>query len=137
MNMFAFYTAKGVVTSVTKTKQPLSFYKDHERSGIEVGGSMPSSPNHLYVDTSLTPHTLKEKTEFTFNISKTTLLADGVDEVVISNIPNGTFVTWPDGQVDEVTDGVVEFSTTQPDTYVLKFEHPHYLKKEVSLEAHV
>lgn len=141
MNILISYDKLGNVIFSYKTSETLDAFKSSliQREGVlylDVVSPVEDLSN-IYVDIKTTPHGIKQKSEFDISISKTTLLSDGVDEAVISNIPNGTFVTWPDGQVDEVTDGVVEFSTTQPDTYVLKFEHPHNLSKEVSLEAHV
>lgn len=63
------------------------------------------------------------------------IAADGLDECLIGNIPPGTMVTWPDGQVDTVTDGEVRFSVDLPGTYTLRFSAIPYLDKEVTLEA--
>ncbi|MBL3825168.1 MULTISPECIES: hypothetical protein [unclassified Marinobacter] len=63
------------------------------------------------------------------------ITADGADECVIGNIPEGTTVQWPDGQTDEVTDGEVRFSVDLADTYKLKFSAIAYLDQEVTIEA--
>src|SRR5690554_1228434 len=52
--------------------------------------------------------------------------ADGQDEAVITGIPAGVSVTWPDGQTDEVTDGEVRFSVDLPGTYTLRFTAVEY-----------
>lgn len=61
--------------------------------------------------------------------------ADGVDESVISSIPAGVTVQWPDGQIDEVTDGEVRFAVDLPGTYTLTFDAVPYLRQEVIIEA--
>lgn len=64
-----------------------------------------------------------------------TIDADGQDEAVITGIPAGVSVRWPDGQTDEVTDGEVRFSVDLPGTYRLKFTAVEYLDQEVVIEA--
>jgi Fe2+ transport system protein B len=54
---------------------------------------------------------------------------------VISNIPAGVTVQWPDGQIDEVTDGEVRFAVDLPGTYTLTFDAVPYLEQEVTIEA--
>lgn len=63
------------------------------------------------------------------------ITANGQDESVITGIPAGVSVTWPDGQTDEVTDGEVRFSVDLPGTYTLHFTAVEYLDKEVAIEA--
>lgn len=63
------------------------------------------------------------------------ITADGIDEAVITSIPAGVTVEWPDGQTDEVTDGEVRFSVDLPGTYTLTFDAIPYLRQEVTIEA--
>lgn len=63
------------------------------------------------------------------------ITADGTDEAVISNIPAGITVQWPDGEIDEVTDGEVRFAVDLPGTYTLTFDAIPYLRQEVTIEA--
>lgn len=79
--------------------------------------------------------TVTERQPFPFTVDKTTLTADGVDEVVVSGVPVDTSVTWPDGQTDTVTDGEVRFSVDLAGTYTLSFSAIPYLDQEVTLEA--
>lgn len=135
------YNETGAILFSYGTTETLDAFKSNQqhKEGISYL-ELSEAPNELsgiYVDITTTPHKIKQKHNLDISISKTTLLADGVDEAVISNIPNGTLVTWSDDQVDEVTDGVVRLSTTQPSIYVLKFEGLKYLTKEVALEAYV
>jgi len=135
------YNETGAILFSYGTTETLDTFKSSQqhKEGISYL-ELPKATQELsgiYVDITTTPHKIKQKHSLDISISKTTLLADGVDEAVISNIPNGTLVTWPDGQVDEVSDGVVRFSTTQPSIDVLKFEGLKHLTKEVVFEAHV
>ena len=132
----------GLIGAIHTSNVPMASYLrgvtlKEGQSCIEVEGSTISSPLTSFVDVFSDPPLLKEKAKLDLSISKTTITSDGADTSVISNIPQGVFVTWPDGQRDEVTDGVVEFATTQPNTYALKFEGVKYLSEEVSIEAHV
>jgi hypothetical protein len=76
-----------------------------------------------------------EKQLFALTINKLQITADGTDECVITNIPTGTTIEWPDGQIGEVTDGEVRFAVDLPGTYTLKFTAVAYLDKEVTIEA--
>ena len=131
-------TVLGIHVSECNLTQHLAAVSLEEgQSCIEVDGFKNINLGDIYMDVFSTPIVVREKESLVTTVSKTTIISDGVDATIISNIPQGVFVTWPDGQRDEVTDGVVEFSATQPDTYVLKFDGVKYLSKEVSIEAHV
>jgi hypothetical protein len=67
--------------------------------------------------------------------TNTPLIADGTDEVIISGIPPGVQVQWPDGQTDIVTDGEIRFSVDFPGTYTFQFTAVPYLDKEITVEA--
>jgi len=75
------------------------------------------------------------KQPFTFQMSNPQIVADGMDEFVVGNIPAGTVIQWPDGQIDEVADGEVRFAVDLPGTYTLKFSAVPYLDEEVTVEA--
>ena len=72
---------------------------------------------------------------FPITISKSTIDADGIDECLITGVPAGTEVTWPDGQTDIVNDGEVAFAVDLPGEYILKFSAVPYLTQEVAIEA--
>jgi len=67
--------------------------------------------------------------------TNTPLIADGTDEVIISGIPSGVQVEWPDGQTDIVTDGEIRFSVDLLGTYTFRFTAVPYLDKEITVEA--
>jgi len=67
--------------------------------------------------------------------TSTPLIANGTDEAVISGIPEGAQVEWPDGQINIVTDGEIGFSVDLPGTYAFKFTAVAYLDKEITIEA--
>ena len=67
--------------------------------------------------------------------TNTPLLANGTDEAVISGIPEGAQVEWPDGQTDIVTGGEIRFSVDLPGTYTFQFTAIPYLDKEITIEA--
>ena len=68
-------------------------------------------------------------------LSTMEIVADGLDEAIISNIPEGVQVEWPDGQIDIVTDGEIRFSVDLPGTYTFRFTAVPYLDQEVVIEA--
>ena len=67
--------------------------------------------------------------------TNTPLLANGTDEAVISGIPEGAQVEWPDGQTDIVTGGEIRFSVDLAGTYTFRFTAVPYLDQEVTIEA--
>ena len=67
--------------------------------------------------------------------TNTPLIADGTDEVIISGIPPGVQVEWPDGQTDIVTGGEIRFSVDLAGTYTFRFTAVPYLDQEVTIEA--
>ena len=67
--------------------------------------------------------------------TNTPLIADGTDEVIISGIPPGVQVEWPDGQTDIVTGGEIRFSVDLAGTYTFQFTAVPYLDKEITIEA--
>jgi len=142
MSILVFYNNLGEISGTHDGSCTLSEYLNSSELlegdyAIELDNSEVPPTDKAYLDLSLITPLVKEKEALEITISKTTILAGGIEEATISNIPQGVFVTWPDGQRDEVTDGVVEFSVTQPDTYVLTFDGVKYLTEEVSIEAHV
>jgi hypothetical protein len=78
---------------------------------------------------------VRQKQPLSLTLAQTTISANGTDEAVISGIPAGTTVEWPDGQIDEVTDGEARFSVDLPGTYTLIFDAVPYLRQEVTIEA--
>lgn len=90
-------------------------------------------PDTHYVNTA--SGTLYEKSAFSYPVSKTQIIADNVDTTVITGLPANTLVTWPDGQIDEVNDGEVEFGTDLIGTHTLIIDAVPYLKQEIQIEA--
>ena len=73
--------------------------------------------------------------EMSLIATNTPLLANGTDEAVISGIPEGVQVEWPDGQTDIVTGGEIRFSVDLAGTYTFRFTAVPYLDQEVTIEA--
>jgi len=78
---------------------------------------------------------LQLKQSMTLIATNNTLTANGTDEAIISGIPEGVQVQWPDGQTDIVTDGEIRFSVDLPGTYTFRFTAVSYLNKEITIEA--
>lgn len=79
---------------------------------------------------------VEDKPELSTTINKTFILADGVDSVVISNIPESTIVDIK-GEVPgwTVDDGAFELTVDTVGTYILTLTHPLYLPKEYIVNA--
>ena len=100
--------------------------------GVLVGtGNMETD----YVDITLDPPEIKPRLPFPGTQNKTSILADGLDEWIVSSLPVGSVVTWPDGEVTTINDGTLEFTVDLAGTYTFKFDPFPYLEEEVSVEA--
>ena len=77
---------------------------------------------------------VKDKVPMPLAVSKTTLTADGIDMVTISNIPIGTLYV-NDSVEFIIDDGILEFTTDIPRNYSLNFSGAKYLPEEVILVA--
>ncbi len=79
---------------------------------------------------------LLPKQVFPFIFGNMQIIASGIDECVISNVPLGTIVVDPrDGWTTSITDGTFAFSVDLAGTYKFKFSGIPYLDQEVSIEA--
>lgn len=85
-----------------------------------------------YIDTE--SNQLKSKTDLGASWNKTTILADGTDEAVLSNLPIPCQV-YLDYIPYEITDGSFEFSTTDAGFYTVEIDHPAYFKQVWEIEA--
>jgi hypothetical protein len=133
-----FYSKYSNITGelLTLGSCPQSVYElqqcdDINESLIEI----PEYTWDFYVDITTTPHEVKPKTEFELTLSKPQIAADGVDTVTISNIPNPTLVTWPDGFVSEVVGGEITFGVDLVGFHEFKFESIKHLTKTIQIEA--
>ena len=79
---------------------------------------------------------VKARQSMLLTISSTQITANGTDEAIISGIPAGVQVEWPDGQTDIVTDGEIRFSVDLLGTYTFRLTAVPYLDQEVVIEAH-
>ena len=78
---------------------------------------------------------LKDRQGFELLLSAAQIVANGTDEAIISGIPAGVQVEWPDGQTDIVTDGEIRFSVDLAGTYTFRFTAVPYLDQEITIEA--
>ena len=135
MASFAIYKASGEITKIFKGAASEGALQVNP--GDDEVGHLPSvfgqTDDKNYVD--VENLIIMEKQPFPFTTSSTQITADGINEAIISGIPAGTTVTWPDSQSDEVTDGVVEFAVDLPGNYTLTFTAIPYLDQEVVIEA--
>jgi len=76
-----------------------------------------------------------KKEDFPIAINKSKIFSNGLDELIIADIPKGTKVMWPDKKVSEILDGEVRFSVDLPGVYIFKFTAIPYTDQEVTIEA--
>lgn len=89
--------------------------------------------NTHYVD--VNTETSKPRPPLPVVANKSQIQADGVDELVLSGVPVGSSVIWPDGEEGVVNDGEVALSVDLAGSYVIKIVSFPYLTEEFTVEA--
>lgn len=56
---------------------------------------------------------------------------------VISGLPQGTYVRWPDGELTQVFDGVAEFESNVGGTFQFEFSHTRHYSDSFEVEYDV
>lgn len=116
--------AKTLESSDTVFGAQTSYYIVQEEDEWSLSGN--------YIDTA--SNQLRTKTDLGASWNKTTILADGTDEAVLSNLPIPCQV-YLDYTPYEVTDGSFEFTTTDVGFYRVEVDHPAYFKQVWEIEA--
>ena len=130
MNRWAIYNQQGRIDSIYSG--PDFEAQLQAQGGLEV---VPIADDLDDVTAYISGGDVQPKQPMSLITTNTPLIADGTDEVIISGIPSGVQVEWPDGQVDTVTDGEIRFSVDLPGTYTFQFTAVPYLDQEITIEA--
>lgn len=88
-----------------------------------------------YIDVSGGFDVLSVKASPSFSFDLPSIQADGIDTATISGLPAHTLVTWPDGEVTEINDGLLEFAVDLAGSYAFIIDAVQYTKQEVTIEA--
>jgi hypothetical protein len=83
----------------------------------------------------LTTMEVVEKTVLPSSINKTSMLADGADLIVISNLPNPTDVNISGERGYTISDGFIEFTIDTPGEYKIICHSRLYLDVEYTINA--
>ena len=127
---YAVYDSSGSITQTMTCAPRVALLQDFEPCFIvEVPNEVDDATHWISDDAPILQLKLMLIT------TNTPLTANGTDETVISGIPEGVQVRWPDGQTDMVNDGEIRFSVDLPGTYTFRFTAVPYLDKEVTIEA--
>jgi len=130
MNRWAVYNQQGRIDSVYSGPEFEAYLQ--ARGGLEV---VPIADGLDDVTAYISGGAVQPKQPMPLIATNTPLLANGTDEAVISGIPEGVQVEWPDGQTDIVTGGEIRFSVDLAGTYTFQFTAVPYLDQEVVIEA--
>ena len=130
MNRWAIYNQQGRIDSIYSG--PDFEAQLQAQGGLEV---VPIADDLDDVTAYISGGDVQPKQPMSLITTNTPLIADGTDEVIISGIPSGVQVEWPDGQVDTVTDGEIRFSVDLPGTYTFQLTAVPYLDQEITIEA--
>ena len=130
MNRWAVYDQQGRIESIYSGPD---FEADLQaQGGLEV---VPIADDLDDVTAYISGGAVQPKQPMPLITTNTPLIADGIDEVIISGIPSGVQVEWPDGQIDMVTDEDIRFSVDLLGTYTFNFTAIPYLDQEIVIEA--
>ena len=130
MNRWAIYNQQGRIDSIYSG--PDFEAQLQAQGGLEV---VPIADDLDDVTAYISGGDVQPKQPMSLITTNTPLLANGTDEAVISGIPEGAQVEWPDGQIDIVTGGEIRFSVDLAGTYTFQFTAVPYLDKEITIEA--
>lgn len=108
--------------SASEIDLPLQNAGDPSLTSIETSFDGHIDDRAKMMDISVTPPVMIDRPVLTFN--KLNIIADGIDEAVLSGLTNPTKV-WVDGVPYMVTDGTFEFSTNMPATYTVRIFDEH------------
>ena len=89
--------------------------------------------NLQYVD--VATKTVVDKPQLVPVLNKTTLLANGVDSIVMTGLPNPTAVQIDDDRPYTVIDDVFEFTVSLPGDYVVRVNAVNRLSYETTVTA--
>ena len=128
--VFAAYDSTGLIQFIMRCQAVgESFGSDTGLSVVEVSEHVTDSTHYIFQGNAQPKQTMPLIT------TGSPLIANGTDEGIISGIPAGVQVQWPDGQTDIVMDGEINFSVDLPGNYTLTFTAVPYLDQEVVIEA--
>jgi len=130
MRRWAVYNQQGHIDSIYSG--PDFEAQQQARGGLQV---LPIADDLNDVTAYISDGTVQPKAAFPFVVSAGQITANGTDEAIISGIPEGVQVRWPDGQTDIVADGEIRFSVDLTGTYTFQFSAVPYLDQEVTIEA--
>ena len=134
MMLQVVYALGGKIMYAQIADKPSAFLKPEGVGMLSM--TLPSIPelfdvsNFYVADDALT-----KKQSIPLITTNTPLIANGTNETIISGIPAGVQVEWPDGQTDIVTGGEIGFSVDLPGTYTFQFTAVPYLDQEITIEA--
>ena len=104
---------------------------EHYQNGAVMEADVSGDFSEYYIDDGV----IVARLPMSLITTNTPINANGTDEAIISGIPAGVQVQWPDGQTDIVTGGEISFSVDLPGTYTFRFTAVPYLDKEITIEA--
>ena len=89
--------------------------------------------NEFYID--VERETAMPKLEMPLTAIVSEIIADGQPQDIISGVPIGSSVKWPDGYIEQADNDTVTFGVDLPGTYTFRFTAVPYLDQEVVIEA--
>jgi len=130
MNEWAVYTTDGRIDRVYSGIAVEALMQPHNNEQVTQMPEGLDDSTAYVVDASVQP-----KQPMSLITTNNPLIADGTDEVIISGIPSGVQVEWPDGQIDIVNGDEVGFKVDLAGFHTFKFTAVPYLDKEITVEA--
>jgi len=130
MTVFVGYTHNGAIKNIMYCDEVgVTYEEDTGLAVLEADESVNMATHYI------ASGVVNKKQLFGFTVSVSQITANGTDEAIISNIPAGAQVEWPDRQTDIVNDGEIRFSVDLPGTYTFRLTAVPYLDQEVVIEA--
>ena len=93
-------------------------------------GTLTSSLHYV----NLTTKVVQKKTIFNLVINKLIITADGIDNIISTNIPVGTELIF-DGERYTINDGIMDITLNVTGIYKVILKYPQYITEEFEIEG--
>jgi hypothetical protein len=130
MNLIIYDTITGHINRISSC--PASMASTQAQTGeTAIEGTADDATQIIDVLT----ETVIDKSILPSSINKVSILADGIDQIIISNLPNPTFISIEGEGRWIVSDGLFEFTVDTPGEYEFTCQSPLYLEVGYTINA--
>lgn len=131
---YIIFDATGKIKCISSGAPPQNFCLNGEQFLPMDSASASVSSAEQWVDLTVNPPAITPRPTMPTVVNKTSIVANGADTAIFSNIPNNTVCTY-DGEDHVVTDGLIEFTADHDGDYTFTFTLFPYLPLTITITA--